>query len=617
MVDPTGAVQGTRKTDGAIGLLATIHAWAVVFWVGSAGLSRAAEGAAFGVIVVCAALRARTIWHSIDPRRSAWPLRCYGALIVWMTLATLWRPDHVPVVDALPGRWVLLPFLLVAAEIPRKGLLVAMSIPGLAWLSPAVLLHAGIADLPSLLPRHPSRAFLGLTMLAAAGVGVLAASNRVGPMLLGIAMASASLTGSLLYASRTMAIAIAAATIATPLVASGPRRGAKIAIVLLVTGAIGAISPLTPIASKLAAITAPAASEASTDPGQLRLISGRSELWKWTWDRLADRWIAGHGGDSWSHDWSRRRWVVGSLPSVAVTDTQTPWPTGAVETCRPAYRWFGDAEFLAYQLVVEDQSGVRLDHWFPSEEVEAGSGLHEVRPAIALAAGDAKWRVRGRSASGALGPWLVQTQFVVTDSSAARPLSPIGIEWNSRPTYRWRCACDAIAYEIIVRPANQPTRRQWFPATEVEDADGVCSAVLTDPVADGPAGWWIRHRSQSGVVGSMSPTNWFHIGSPAHARNHAHHLYLQMLYEYGIIGLLLLAATLLVAGIAAVRRGGIDGAAAFALLITTAIVGLADTAMPSFRVATLLSAAIVLASQSLQAARAGHLSPRAPRDINP
>ena len=85
--------------------------------------------------------------------------------------------------------------------------------------------------------------------------------------------------------------------------------------------------------------------------------------------------------------------------------------------------------------------------------------------------------------------------------------------------------------------------------------------------------------------------------SPPRPPDSAHSLYLEAAYEYGIVGLALLAGSLVALAAAALRAGtGVRASAALALVAMTAVVGLGDLVLNSRPMAARMAAMFALAA---------------------
>lgn len=89
-------------------------------------------------------------------------------------------------------------------------------------------------------------------------------------------------------------------------------------------------------------------------------------------------------------------------------------PAASVPDPTPPYTWKAVAGATAYQLLVKDSTGTRLNRWYRARTLgcAGGTGVCRVTPNVPLASGPGHWQVRARNADGS-GRWSTTRRFSV------------------------------------------------------------------------------------------------------------------------------------------------------------------------------------------------------------
>ena len=100
--------------------------------------------------------------------------------------------------------------------------------------------------------------------------------------------------------------------------------------------------------------------------------------------------------------------VVAPKPPTLVS------PSGTITTRTPTYTWNAVGNAAAYQLAVNDSTGVRIRQWYSAEACGCGSGTGtcSVTPAISLNSGFAYWWVQTSNSKGS-SPWSAVKYFTI------------------------------------------------------------------------------------------------------------------------------------------------------------------------------------------------------------
>jgi hypothetical protein len=100
--------------------------------------------------------------------------------------------------------------------------------------------------------------------------------------------------------------------------------------------------------------------------------------------------------------------VVAPQPPTLVS------PSGTITTRTPTYTWNAVGNAAAYQLAVDDSSGVRIRQWYSAETCGCGSGTGtcSATPAISLNLGTVHWWVQTSNAAGS-SPWSAVKFFTI------------------------------------------------------------------------------------------------------------------------------------------------------------------------------------------------------------
>lgn len=172
----------------------------------------------------------------------------------------------------------------------------------------------------------------------------------------------------------------------------------------------------------------------------------------------------------------------------------------------------------------------------------------------------------------------------------------------------WRKTTVSINRDVAALPDDRPISfmdvyRVANPARAALHS-WTAERIVDRPIFGHGARTWQRDRSRwAADVGGAKPTAApatrppRRPKSPPRPPDSAHSLYLETAYEYGAVGVLLLAGTLAALGTAAVRAGsGARASGALALVAMTAVVGLGDLVLNSRPMAARMAAIFALAA---------------------
>lgn len=157
------------------------------------------------------------------------------------------------------------------------------------------------------------------------------------------------------------------------------------------------------------------------------------------------------------------------------------------------YSWEPEPESTAYQLIVENSSGVRLiDQSFDHAAVCTGS-LCAATPAALPAAGSYEWRARATNPAGS-GAYSPRTAFAVVDSAPGESmqLSPLIDTFKTDPLFKWSAVFGAADYKLEV---DGPPRFVFDASVCSGD---ICSARAGLDLAVGNHTWRLKGRNPLG-----------------------------------------------------------------------------------------------------------------------
>jgi hypothetical protein len=295
--------------------LANAHAVTAGAWLAGLGLFPATEGIAFAALCVMTAIRWRETWSALADRSIRAPLLLLACLLAWMVAACAWGERGVPLDSALPNRTFLGIAMVVGAAMPTWGLLASISVAGLWWCASALALRADWGRPAILLPTHVSATFLGLSGLAAAGIGCLVGGRGPRLRLVGATALAGAIFAISAFASRGSLIGVVAA-LAVCLFAASRRRSDWRGPLMISLGIVVIASialPSMPIWRKASAsisreVAALPKGESLSFADVYRLADpARAALHGWTAERALERPLVGHGARTWAAD--RRRWA--------------------------------------------------------------------------------------------------------------------------------------------------------------------------------------------------------------------------------------------------------------------------------------------------------------------
>jgi hypothetical protein len=217
----------------------------------------------------------------------------------------------------------------------------------------------------------------------------------------------------------------------------------------------------------------------------------------------AGKWWVRASNALGSSTWSPARNFV--LPGAPAVPTEAPVlvaPLGTVEPAAPAFTWKGVPDATAYELWVNDNSGVRLKQMYTAHEAGCSSGMScSVSPAVDVGTGAINWWVRIRAAGG-FGPWSVRGSFNIGPEvapGAATLIAPSGAIGSRTPGYIWSAVPGATGYQLWVNDVSSGYAVDvTITPAEAGCGDGSCTVVPSAELAPGPAAWWIRPYNAAG-----------------------------------------------------------------------------------------------------------------------
>lgn len=172
----------------------------------------------------------------------------------------------------------------------------------------------------------------------------------------------------------------------------------------------------------------------------------------------------------------------------------------------------------------------------------------------------------------------------------------------------WRKTAVSINRDVAALPDDRPISfmdvyRVANPARAALHS-WTAERIVDRPIVGHGARTWQRDRARwaadvggAQTTATPAPRPSRRPKSPPRPPDSAHSLYLETAYEYGALGVLLLAGTLAALGTAAVRAGsGARASGALALLVMAAVIGLGDLVLNSRPVAARMAAIFALAA---------------------
>ncbi|MDA1231465.1 MAG: hypothetical protein O2856_11875, partial [Planctomycetota bacterium] len=215
------------------------------------------------------------------------------------------------------------------------------------------------------------------------------------------------------------------------------------------------------------------------------------------------------------------RWWVQAVPAdgsfagwSARTDFQIPVPSltaprGNVNTSTPIFRWTGVAEFVAYDLWVNNlTTGVTQ----VVRERNLPPNPKNFVPSLPLQNGDFRAWIRGIDKDGLFSQWSAIADFTInaTISNAPRLISPQTTITNNRPTFNWQGVANATTYEILVKDMTGVGQ------STVLNVSNIAALSYTSTVTLAPNRnyrWWVRAVTTNNQPGPWSQPLDFRIVS--------------------------------------------------------------------------------------------------------
>ncbi|MFO0925870.1 MAG: hypothetical protein U0736_02395 [Gemmataceae bacterium] len=197
------------------------------------------------------------------------------------------------------------------------------------------------------------------------------------------------------------------------------------------------------------------------------------------------------------YQWTVQPQQVGGLSGPAgvatvVMTVGTPsalTPTPPLLNARPTFSWTAAIHADHYEVWVDDLSRYQFPAYRNARVFDTAW-----TPGTALVPGDVyRWRVRGVSAGGVIGPWSSWSTFIVTPLARPMASGPSGVAVPTRPTFAWTAVSEADAYDVTV--TDLTTGRLAVRVTQITDSAWTPAAAL-------PLGhryrWQVRAVNASG-----------------------------------------------------------------------------------------------------------------------
>ena len=179
----------------------------------------------------------------------------------------------------------------------------------------------------------------------------------------------------------------------------------------------------------------------------------------------------------------------------AGTDFTVPVPTivnprGSIATNLPLFTWNGVAEYVSYELWVNNVTT-------GAKEVLRVSGItsRSYQTTLPLENGDFKAWVRGFDKDGNVSQWSGAADFNVTVGVGVAPV--LGNSFrnaNGTQTFDWSAGTGAFSYEIIVKRISDPSQSVVLNVSNISGTTYTTPAPLTSGIYR----WWIRGLDANG-----------------------------------------------------------------------------------------------------------------------
>jgi hypothetical protein len=175
----------------------------------------------------------------------------------------------------------------------------------------------------------------------------------------------------------------------------------------------------------------------------------------------------------------------------------------------PALTWTAPANVTYYHLRVDDTTGSRVEQWItPAQAACANGGTCTFTPAVVLTPGEATWKVLAWNPTG-YSPWSPALAFTV-EAGGSGPsvpgrvttVAPAAAVATGVPAFTWNAQPAATYYLVrVIDWTGSPAERWFSPAAAgCASGTGVCTGVLTVPIAPGPATWRALAWSPAGYA---------------------------------------------------------------------------------------------------------------------
>ena len=165
-------------------------------------------------------------------------------------------------------------------------------------------------------------------------------------------------------------------------------------------------------------------------------------------------------------------------------------PRGSIATNLPLFTWNGVAEYVSYELWVDNVTT-------GDKEVLRVSDIttKSYQTTLPLENGDFKVWVRGFDKDGNVSQWSGAADFNVTVGVGVAPeLSGSFTNTNGTRTFLWSSGTGAFSYEIIVKRISDPSQ------PVVLNVSGIAGTRYTStaPLTPGTYRWWVRGLDATG-----------------------------------------------------------------------------------------------------------------------
>lgn len=182
-------------------------------------------------------------------------------------------------------------------------------------------------------------------------------------------------------------------------------------------------------------------------------------------------------------------------------------PRGSAATNTPLFTWNGVAEYVSYELWVDNLTT-------GAKEVLRVSGItaKSYQTTLPFENGDFRAWVRGFDKDGNASQWSGPADFTVTAGVGDAPiLTNSFTNANGTRTFNWSGGTGAVTYEIIVKRISDPSQ----PIVLNESGISGTTYTSTSVFSAGTYRWWIRGLDAAGTPLPWSQPQMFFVNSSA------------------------------------------------------------------------------------------------------